>query len=94
MTTVWSSIKLIEVLSFQFSNGVLDLDTFYLRRGSERMRVRRLSTKSYIHDSDDNHFTTCWIWYWKDDLGNWNAYSAVCIFSNISFLKMYVLRSP
>lgn len=50
--------------------------------------VRRLSTASSVSRPPHFILTTQWLWYWKDESGQWQEYGQV---SDMSLFKSFVL---
>lgn len=60
---------------FVFFSRRSDID--FTTMMSSGLAVRRLSTASAASKPSHSTFTTHWLWYWKDDSGNWVEFGQV-----------------
>lgn len=51
----------------------VDFESMTMQKSYHRADLRRLSTQSYIKEQD-NCLATQWLWYRKEDSGDWVKY--------------------
>ncbi|KAM7002098.1 protein mono-ADP-ribosyltransferase PARP12 [Tautogolabrus adspersus] len=68
------TLSLFRLLSFQGSASIKDQSVDFLTMTCGGSPVRRLSTASSVSKPPHFILTTQWLWYWKDEIGEWLEY--------------------
>lgn len=77
--STWTDLPNIEDIEKDYCNPENDTSTAYFTVDFRTMtcgsaKVRRLSTVSSVTKPADFILTTEWLWYWKNDQGQWTQY--------------------